>query len=494
MSKTNLILGGVLAVIIVIWAVQRSGKDEGVSAAAPRLFPEFNREAADGIRMEGGWKGIPYEFEKSGAGWTMRSGGGFPVKGEEISTFMAAVANLRRDNFVGDSAALKKTSRTGSLGRKITILRGGEPMASFVVGKHPTNDWRSYFIRRSDEEKIYRTKTVNKNAPAANPTPSPFPGMGGTDDSFDWAQYSNNAYKWASTQIWNLDDGEVREAWLERPGDGFNVQLKKKEEGAWTIKEEGKEDAVKADTSAVEDITGSLSYLAFEEVVGNFSDDEARAKYGLDKPVITLVLTLRKKVEPKAAAKKPDGEEGAEKEAEAEAEPQYETIRRTVTVGNKVKLPRSYNDEKGEAEEREFYAIKVSGDLADPTKSDYIFLVDDFKIGPLKKSLEDLVLKEEPKEEEPKDDAPKDDEPKDDEPKGDEPKGDEPKGDEPKGDEPKGDEPKGDEPKGDEPKGDEPKGDEPKGDEPKGDEPKADEPKADEPKADEPKGDEPNSK
>lgn len=471
MIKSNLILSGVLALVITVWAVQRSSRDEGVSAPPPRMFPEFNREAADGIRMEGGWKGLPYEFEKSGAGWTMRSGGGFPVKGDEISTFLTAVANLRRDNFVGDSAELKNTSRTGALGRTITVLRGGEPMASFVIGKHPKGDWKSYFIRRADEERIYRTRTVNKNAGPANPTPSPFAGMGGIDDTFDWAQYSNNAYKWASTQIWNLDDGEVSAAWLERPGDRFNVRLEKKEEGVWTILEDGKEEASKADTSAVEDITGSLSYLSFEEVVGSFNDDEARAKYGLDSPIITMVLTLKKNVEPK------DGEpkDGAE-ESDSEKKPETITIKRTISVGKKVKLPRSYDDEKGEADEREFYAIKVSGDLADPTKADYIFLVDDFKIGPLKKSLEDLVLKEEePKEEEskPADEPKKDDEPKETE----DPKPEDPKAEEPKADEPKAEDPKTDEPKADEPKADEPKSEDPKSEDPKKDDPKTDDPK-----------------
>ena len=402
MSKSNLIPRGRARGAHRRLAIQRAGDDEGTTGPAPRLFPEFNREAADGIKIEGGWKKLTYELARSGAGWVLRSGGDLPVKAGEVSKFLDAVANLRRDNLVGDSAELKKDTRTGGLGRVVTVMRGGEPMASFVLGKHPKGAWDSYFVRRSDEEKIYRTKTVDDNAVEDKNS------FG--SNSFDWAQYCNNAFKWAQTHIWSMDDGEVTGAWLERPGDMFSVQLNKKEEGAWALVETGKDGEKKADTAAVEDILGSLSSLAFEEVVGSTKDADARERYGLDQPGMTLILTLRKKVE----SKEEEGDEpkdGDEKEAK---EPEYTEIKRTITVGKKMKTARSYDDEKGEATERELYAITVSGDLEDPAKANHIYLVDDYKVGPLKKSLEDLIVKEEPKEEPKDEEAPKDEEtPKD---------------------------------------------------------------------------------
>jgi hypothetical protein len=407
---------------------------------------------------------MTYAYAKSADGWVLASAGGYPLESAEIENFVDAVSNLRRDNFVGESEALRKTSRTGEKGRKVTILRQGEPMAEFMIGKHPKGEWQAYFIRRADEDKIYRTKTVSGKGES---TPSPFPGMGGPTGprAFDWAQYSNNIFKFAKTQIWNLDDGEVREVWLERPGDLFNVKLVREEDEKWSLIE--KDQKSPADTAAVEDITGSLSYLAFEEIVGAFEDEEARKKYGLDKPAITLILTLRKEIKEEKKEgdeeKKDEGEEKKDEGEEKKDEPKYETFTRTITVGNKIKLPKSYDDEKDETDEGEYYAIKVSGDLADGSKAAYIYLVDDYKIGPLKKSLEDLKLKEEEKkddgekkdeseggEKKPEDESKPDEEAKSEEEKAAEPeKTEEPKSEEPKKDEPKTDEPKKDEPKGD---------------------------------------------
>ncbi|MEM8882822.1 MAG: DUF4340 domain-containing protein [Planctomycetota bacterium] len=394
MNKSNLILGGILVVLVGIWLLKRDGDFETSSAQAPLLFPDFNKEAVDGIRIEGGWKGMTYEYKLVGSAWTLASAGGFPVNAAEAQNFVDAVARMRRDNLVGESSELRADSRTDEkMGRKISILRQGEPMAEFYLGKHPKGEWQAYFIRRADEEQIYRSKTATKDD-MGDDTPARTP-------AFDWAQYSNNVYKFADTQIWNLNDGDIREMWLERPGDSFSVKLKRAEEDSWMLIEKEGAEPVKADTSAVEGITSQLNYLPFEEVVGAFDDPEARAKWGLDKPVITLVMTLRKKVEKKEDEAKPDGEEkkeGEEEKDEKADEPEYVTFTRTITVGNKVKLPRSYKDEEGKTDDQEFYAVKVSGELPNQERAPFIYLVDDFKIGPLKTALEDLRLKEEEKE------------------------------------------------------------------------------------------------
>ena len=494
MSKSNLVLGAILLVVAGVWATKQFKGGEETGGPAPRLFADFNREAADGIFIEGGWKGFSYQYVRQGTDWVLASAGGYPVQSAEVDKFIEAVANLRRDNLVGESDALRKTSRTGELGRKVTIMRdGGEPMAEFIIGKHPKGEWQSYFIRRADEDRIYRTKTISGDASGASTISFPgMPGLGAGGSGFDWAQYCNNTYKFAKTQIWNLDDGEVHEIWLDRPGDKFNVKLVREEDEKWMV-QEGDKDPILADTAAVEDITSSLSYLAFEEIVGSFDDAEARKKYGLDKPAITLVLTMRKKVDAK-----PKTDEPKEGETEEAAEPEYKTFARTLSVGNKVKLPKSYDDEKGETDESEYYAVKVSGELEDGSKANYIFLVDDYKIGPLKKSLEDLQQKQEEKKDDEKkgdDDEPKDGDSKDgddteEKEKPSEKNATEPeKTDDPKTDEPKSDDPKTDDPKTDDPKTDDPKSDDPKTDDPKSDDPKTDEPKSDDPKSDDPKGD-----
>ena len=167
------------------------------------LLEQVNQEAADAIYIDGGWKGMPYVYQRLEGVWLLVSAGGFPVREREIDKFVKAVSNLRRENFVGESQELRKTSRTGDLGRKVSVMRRGKPMAEFVIGKHPRGDWNSYFIRRADEDKIYRTKTVNNtDAPPTEHSRS----FGGGRRGFDWAQYCNSVFKTTETLIWNLDD------------------------------------------------------------------------------------------------------------------------------------------------------------------------------------------------------------------------------------------------------------------------------------------------
>ena len=410
MNRTNLILLGVFVVVITVWALTSPDDGAASTSAAPRLFPQFNREAVDRIVIDGGWKGTKYEFERLGGNWSLASGGGYPVQGDKAENFVDAIASIRRDNLIGTSEALRRTSRTGDGGRKVTVYRQDEKMAEFVIGKQPKSEYSDYFLRKEDEDKIYRARTVSDKDASVVSLPGPYGPAG--PRSFNWDRYSDDVSQWVDTKIWNLDDGEVVALDIERPGDKFAIRLVREEEGKWAIVEEGKE-KVAADTAAVEAITNGLSYLAFEEVVGAFGDQEARTRYGFgEAPAITLVLTLRKKVEKKPEEKKdpekkdPEKKEGDEEKKDEEKkpdEPEYTEFKRVISVGHKVKLARSFDEEKGEPKEEEFYAVKTSGELSDRSKAAFIYLVNDYKIGPLKKSREDFVLasEEEESEEEP---------------------------------------------------------------------------------------------
>ena len=81
----------------------------------------------------------------------------------------------------------------------------------------------------------------------------------------------------------------------------------------------------RADVSAVEDVSGRLKSLSFEEVVGSATSAEDLAAYDLDRPdAITVIFTVRKKVEKKPEQEKKEGEgeaeEGEEKKPEGAAD------------------------------------------------------------------------------------------------------------------------------------------------------------------------------
>ncbi|MHC4222419.1 MAG: DUF4340 domain-containing protein [Planctomycetota bacterium] len=396
MSRTNLILLVVLIVVAGVWMLSRDTEEYGTAKQAARFFPEFNKEAADRVVIEGGWLQSRWVLDRLGSGWRLSSAGGYPAKSETLEQIVDAVLNLRRENLVGESDQLREDTRTGDQGRLVRIFKGDKPMAEFRVGKNPKQGWQTYFVRGENESEIYRTRTIltkdrDKEVPSGP--------MGGGPSGFNWDTYLESIDSWVERKVWDLGDAEAQEIWLTR--EDLDVKLVRKGEDQWELKE-GDKEPVPADADAASAISSSLRYLNLDDVVGRY--EEIRGEYGLDKPAITLVLTLKKKIEKKKeeeAKPSEDGEKEEKEDKKEEPKEEFKIIHRTIEVGKKVKLPRRFNEDEGKVEEEEFYPIHVGGDFDDPDeelRADFIFLVDDYVVRNLKKDLEEL--KQEPPEEE----------------------------------------------------------------------------------------------
>jgi len=392
--RTNLILLGVLVALGAVWLLGR-GRDEAKTAApVPRLFPAFNKEAADLIVIEGGWKDNAWTFGRRGSSWYLVTAGEYPVKAEAVDKLLDAVYNLRKENLVGSSAELRASTRTDDKGRLVRVLKGPDPMAEFRIGKSPEGSYDVVFIRPEGSDEIYRTRTILSEEQRGGDQPWD---QSGRPRGFSWDNYVQNLRQWVDTQIWSLGDMEQEAIWLERPEEELTVRLLKKGQDDWEMSNPLIEEApaVPADADAARDIVSRLRYLSFEEVVGTV--EESAAEYGLDEPKISVVLQLKKKVEKEKPA---EGEtpaegdaEGGEEEPAAPEEPEWVEVTRTVEVGDKVSRPSYWDDEKGEASTRDYYAIRVGGKFDDPEeekRSSYIFLVSDYTIGALKKTAEEL--------------------------------------------------------------------------------------------------------
>jgi hypothetical protein len=460
MSRTNLILLAVLVIFAVIWLTGRDWEEGKTAGPADRIFPEFNKEAADEIVIEGGWQETRMVLARTGSEWRLASAGDYPIKKEAVDDFVDAVHSLRKLNVLGTSAELRKDSHTDEKnGRKVTVLSDGAPMARFLIGRNPRGAYQEVFVRVDEHDTVYRDRTIlAKDKEAKLPDPNePFGGGGST--GFQWHNYVNNqSTKWLETEIWDLADAEPTEIWLTRRGE-LDVKLKKKADDSWDLIDSGK-DPVPGDADAADGILSTVRKLSLYEVCGPY--ERVAKEYGLDEPEMTLVMTLRKRVEPK----KEEEPAGEEKEA---PQPEYITINRILEVGPKVQRPR-FDSYKDEYTSDDYYPIRIGprdgfDDAGEERRTNYVFLVSSYKISPLQKNLEDLKAVEPPEElkglgepgeeegggepEEPKepeepgkDEPEKEAEPKDEpaEPGQDEPKKDEPKKDEPA--EPKQDDPK----------------------------------------------------
>ncbi len=390
MSRTNLILLGVLALLVILYVVGRDEGAERLAGPAERMFPAFNKEAVDRIEIEGGWQGDAWNFRRVGSDWRVASAGGYPVKKEAIDTFVDAVFNLRGENAVGSSAALHAETGTDvKHGRLVRVYKGDSPMAEFRVGHNPKGygSYQEFFVRKESDDTVYRTRTILTKDQGDSDLDR------GRVQGFAWHNYLNRLHtEWLRDDIWDLADTETEEVWLNR-GDELDVRLVKKADDKWDLFDSGSEEPVPGDADAAESITSQARYLRNSGVLGLY--EEVRVDCGLDKPEMTLVLTLKKKVE-KTPAEGEEKEEGEEEPAE-----EYVTLKRTLEVGTKITRPRDLDRETGEIETEELYPIRIGGEFDDPeeeARSNFVFLVTPYSIDPLRKELDELKSKEEEKE------------------------------------------------------------------------------------------------
>jgi hypothetical protein len=388
-SRGNLLLLGVLVVAVGLWLVGRDWATDKPTGPVPRLFPEFNREGADTIEISGGAAGTTWTIARpEGAPWSFVSLGGYPVKREAVDRFLDGVASLRMDNPVGTSAELRERTHTdGKNGRLVRVLRAGQPMAEFYVGKQPKQGYHEFFIRKADEDAIYRTTTLLERDRVASLDPH------ARASGFEWDAYVQEmSRKWVDPGIWDLGGAEVQEIRLHRK-DHYDAKVVKEAEDKWNLVEEGKE-PVPADADVADGILSAVRRLSLYEVLGKY--DDVKEEYGLDSPEITLLMTLREK------AKKPAPKEGEEKkEGEEEPKEEWTTFTRTVEVGKKVTRQR-YDSYSDEMKPEDYYAIRVDpqhiDDPEEKARGAYVFLVRDYTASSLRKELSELHAK--PKEEE----------------------------------------------------------------------------------------------
>ncbi|MFQ5845453.1 MAG: DUF4340 domain-containing protein, partial [Planctomycetota bacterium] len=413
MNRTNLTLLVVFAAIAGVYLLTGPESSvEEISGPGPRLFPEFNPEAADLIVVKGGWMKSRWVMERMEGDWKLTSVGGFPLKKQAALDFLDAVHNLRAEKIAGATKELQREVRLDERARQVAIYRNGvkEPMAAFRVGKSPQNTYEEVFLRKEGDDTVYRTRTVlSKDQGRAYDPDSPW----SRPSAFAWDNYVQKlGTQWVDTAIWNLSDVEVVEIELRRK-DEEPIRIRKGGEDRWEIVEP---EEAPADVDAVTSITSPLTNLRLRGVVGKHA--EVGEQHGLGDPIVTLVMTVKKKVEPEKPSGEPtageeegepegtgtgkDEEKPKEKEKEKEKAPEYVLVKHIVVVAAETSLPDRYDDEDG-VEESVFHPIVVRREPRDPEegwKEDFIYLVDDYSVAPLLKKLSALRQEPEKKPEE----------------------------------------------------------------------------------------------
>ncbi|MGQ0612193.1 MAG: DUF4340 domain-containing protein [Planctomycetaceae bacterium] len=395
MSRANIVLSGAVVALAAVYFIVMGGKGaDPESGPAPRLFPEFNKQAADRIVLSEGWMQHAFTIQRVGSDWELASAGGYPVKAATAGKLLDAVAQLRAQNEVSSSKEFHKEAQVDEQGRRVQVLRGETVMADFRVGRNPKGSYQEFFIRKEGSDTVYRTSTLlNPEAPKREPA-APWD-TGGS--GFSWDTFVQKiGVEWIETEIFNMGDSEVQEVLLE--GAEGTIKLLRKGQDEWALEQP---EAAPADTDAVLSVTNALRYLSCYDVLGKAAD--VSAAFGLDKPVGTVTLVAKKKVEKKAEETPPPvpGEE-EKKDEETKEEEEFVLVRTGVRIGAPSK--RADRMDEGKLVENEYAPVTVSVEPADEKlarRCQYAFLVNTYSTAFLKKKLEEFRQKpKEPEKEE----------------------------------------------------------------------------------------------
>jgi hypothetical protein len=256
-----------------------------------------------------------------------------------------------RVNPVGTSTELRERTHTDDKnGRLVRVLRAGEPMAEFYVGKQPKQGYHEFFIRKADEDAVYRTTTLLERDRISPLDP------GARGARLEWDAGTRSCRGSGSTR--RSDPAAPRQEIRLHRRDHYDA-LQKEAEDKWNLLE-GKE-PVPADADAADGVLSVIRRLSLYEVLGKYED--VKGEYGLDAPEITLLMTLRKK-DPK-----PPPKEGEEKKEGEEPKEDWTTFTRTVEVGKKVTRPR-YDSYSDEMKSEDYYAVRVDPEhIDDPERA-----------------------------------------------------------------------------------------------------------------------------
>lgn len=172
MTKKNLILGGVLAVLVLSAYVFNGPFAEWrKNAGKPKNFVA-GFQAGDISRIEVEKNGKKLEIEKvsvvTGSSteekWKIAGTKDFYLSKESADKITTSIRELlmAKLSLVSENKDKKKDFEVDDTGTKVSLKKGDKPVAEFIIGKM-TNDFSGVFISQNNIDKIYSVKIVALN-------------------------------------------------------------------------------------------------------------------------------------------------------------------------------------------------------------------------------------------------------------------------------------------------------------------------------------------
>ena len=164
MSRTQTILGGLLAVQVVVLVVLNFTGMSGSAGAAEAhpLLPVLDSITASRIEIDGG-EDTSVVLEKNAGGWSLADAGGYPVEDSKIQDMIddLKTINVRRPVVSSDRyhGTLKVAEDEHERRVRIWQDAGGDPDVDLLVGTSP--NYRISHVRINGEDPVYEARGIS---------------------------------------------------------------------------------------------------------------------------------------------------------------------------------------------------------------------------------------------------------------------------------------------------------------------------------------------
>jgi len=261
MSRTQLALGGVLVLQLLLILVFRSPFSGAAGAVEPRSLLA-SLQGADAVRIVlGGSDEESITLEKSGENWGVTGLGGFPADGEKIAGLLRDLEGITVRRPVVTSKRYHETFNVtdeGNEGRvRIWSGSGDDPDVDLIVGDAP--NYRTTHVRLAAENDVYEARGLT---------------------SYDIGSATTN---WIVKDF--VDASESQVVGLRVRNESGSYELEKRD-GTWVVVAPADATERQIDTQKVEDLVRSMATLRLADAVG---PRDAQA-HGLASPAATVVV------------------------------------------------------------------------------------------------------------------------------------------------------------------------------------------------------------
>ena len=250
MKKWISILGGLLAVqLVLVAAVTLTGEEYGAFRAEEKMLA-FDRQAVDGLRIEEGKEGLT--LKKRNGKWLLPESDDFPADGKSVERLLDKLAAMKKGWPVATTGGALRRFKVSDKGfeRKLTLLAGDKAAAVLYVGSSP--GYRKVHVRPADDKSVYAV-------------------------AFNVWEAGAKSDDWIDKTLLKLDGKAVER--IELPG----VTLQRKED---KLRVTGLGEKEQTNGKAVRSLLDKLTGLRIQSLLGV----ESKPEYRQEKPELEVKL------------------------------------------------------------------------------------------------------------------------------------------------------------------------------------------------------------